>query len=79
MLFKPSNYDEWIGSAISKIISTIDSCQSTRHLDTARTMVDNFVMMILLNDDYAESDVIFISRQLYLYTATKELNLYASY
>jgi hypothetical protein len=42
-------------------------------------MVDNFVMMLLLNDEYPEQDITYISRQLFLYLQIKKLSLYASY
>jgi hypothetical protein len=79
MLFKPSDYDSWIGPAILKIQKSIDSCKTEGQLETSRNMVDNFVMMLLLNDEYPEQDITYISRQLFLYLQIKKLSLYASY
>ena len=77
MLFKPSDYSAWIGSAIDKITKTIDTSYNTVHLDTCRNMVDNFVIMLLLNDEYSEEDIMYISRQLYLYLEIKRESLNA--
>lgn len=75
MLFKPSNYNQWIMSAVEKIQSTIDSCTSIYHFDVSRTMVDNFIMMLLLNDKYDEEDIRDVSRQLFLYLEIKKSQL----
>ena len=77
MLFKPSDYSTWIDGAINKIIKTIDTSYTSMHIDSCRTMVDNFVMMLLLNDEYPEEDIIYISRQLYLYLEIKRESLNA--
>lgn len=75
MLFKPSNYNQWIGSAVEKLTATIDSCKTENQLDVAKTMMDNFTLMLVLNDDYTEDDITFVSRQLYLYIQLKRNSL----
>lgn len=75
MLFKPSDYNQWIESAIHKLIITIDSCKTEKQLDVAKTMMDNFTLMLVLNDNYEEDDITFLSRQLYLYLQLKRNNL----
>jgi hypothetical protein len=78
IMFKPKDYNSWTIDALAKIHSTIDSCTTLGHIATVQTMIDNFVIMLLLNDDYSEDYVRFISRQLYLYLNLKKSNLNAS-
>lgn len=78
MLFKPSNYQDWMVSSINKILTTVDSCKTEGHIATCQVMIDNFIMVMILNDDYTDEDSTFISRQLYLYMQIKNSNLYAS-
>lgn len=78
IMFKPRDYNSWTIEALAKIHSTIDSCESMAHINSVQTMIDNFIVMLLLNDDYSEDYVRFISRQLYLYLNIKKSNLNAS-
>lgn len=75
MLFKPSNYNQWIESAIRKLVVTIDSCKTEGQLEVAKTMMDNFTLMLVLSDNYKEDDITFVSRQLYLYIQLKRNSL----
>lgn len=77
-LFKPDNYEEWSTEAILKIKKVIDSCLNDNHIESAKNMVDHFVLMMALNETYPDSTVQDISRQLYLYLNIKKTNLYAS-
>lgn len=77
-LFKPDNYEEWSTEAILKIKKVIDSCLNDSHIESAKNMVDHFVLMMALNETYPDSTVQDISRQLYLYLNIKKTNLYAS-
>ena len=74
-LFKPDNYEEWSGNAIDKIRKVIDSCTNDLHIDSAKNMVDNFVLMMALNETYPDNLVQDISKQLYLYLNLKQNNL----
>ena len=75
-LFKPDNYETWSTAALDKIQKTIDSCITLDHIDIAKNMVDNFVLMLALNETYPDDDVQDISKQLYLYLKLKQGNLY---
>jgi hypothetical protein len=75
-LFKPDNYETWSITALDKIQRTIDSCITLDHIDAAKNMVDNFVLMLALNETYPDDDVQDISKQLYLYLKLKQGNLY---
>lgn len=75
-LFKPDNYETWSIEALDKIQKTIDSCITQDHIVAAKNMVDNFVLMLALNETYPDDTVQDISKQLYLYLNLKQGNLY---
>lgn len=77
---KPNDYDSYLTVGYQKIIKTIDSCLTEAHLDAAKTMIDNFIMVLLLNDGFEEEDIQFVSKQLYLYLNITKSNIidYAS-
>ena len=76
---KPNDYEAYIEIGIEKIIRTIDSCITLNHLDSAKTMIDNFIVVLLLNDNFDEEEIQFVSKQLYLYlNITKSNIIYAS-
>jgi len=75
-LFKPDNYETWSIEALDKIQKTIDSCITQDHITAAKNMVDNFVLMLALNETYPDDTVQDISKQLYLYLNLKQGNLY---
>lgn len=74
-LFKPENYEKWSKSTIDKIIKTIESCETEPHLDTAKNMIDNFVLMMAINGNYKDEQVQDISKQLYLCLNLKRCSL----
>jgi hypothetical protein len=78
---KPSDYEAYIEIGVEKIIKTIDSCTTDDHLNAAKTMIDNFILVLLLNDNFNEEEIQFVSKQLYLYLNTTKSNIikYASY
>ena len=76
---KPNDYEAYIEIGVEKIIKTVDSCITLDHLDGAKTMIDNFIMVLLLNDSFDEEEIQFVSKQLYLYlNITKSNIIYAS-
>ena len=76
---KPNDYEAYIEIGVEKIIKTVDSCITLDHLDSAKTMIDNFIMVLLLNDNFDEEEIQFVSKQLYLYlNITKSNIIYAS-
>lgn len=77
-MFKPKNYNAWTISAISKIQVTMESCETDQQLSAVKTMIDNLTMMLLLNDDYSEEYVRFVSQQLYLSLKLKQFKINAS-
>ena len=76
---KPNDYEAYIEIGVEKIIKTVDSCITLDHLDSAKTMIDNFIMVLLLNDNFDEEEIQFVSKQLFLYlNITKSYIIYAS-
>jgi len=75
-LFKPSDYGVWSSNAIDKIEKTINSCTTTLHLEAAQAMIDNFIMILVLNDQCDQEVVNDISKQLYLSLKLKESKLF---
>jgi hypothetical protein len=75
-LFKPGNYSRWSILALEKIKKTIDSCITQTHLESAKNMVEHYILTISLNEDHSDIDISDISDQLYLYLNLKQSNLH---
>jgi hypothetical protein len=65
-LFKPDNYSEWSVKSLNKIEKVIASCITEEHLDSAKVMIDHFILTMALNEKYQDEQVQDISKQLYL-------------
>lgn len=50
-LARPNNFKEWVETAYEKIDKTINSCQTVEHIDAAKRMVDNFIIVTALEED----------------------------
>jgi|TARA_B110000908_G_C10248083_1_gene450092 hypothetical protein len=50
-LARPKNFKEWVSKAYDKIERTIDSCQTVEHIDAAKKMVDNFIIVTALEEE----------------------------
>jgi len=71
-LFKPGNYEDWSISALDKVTKVIDSCNTIEHIETAKNMVDHFILMMAINETYPDETIQDISKQLYLYLTLKK-------
>jgi hypothetical protein len=49
--FKPDNYVRWSELATEKINVTIESCDTLRQLESAKQMIDTFIMITALEDN----------------------------
>jgi hypothetical protein len=49
--FKPDNFERWSNLATEKINVTIDSCTTLRQLESAKQMIDTFIMITALEDN----------------------------
>ena len=65
-IFKPKDYNTWSQSAMNKITKTIESCQNEPHLECVKNMIDNFTIMMSINDKSDLDEVSQLSRQLWL-------------
>lgn len=74
-ILKPNDYNTWSQTALEKIQKTIKSCENESHLKAAKNMIDNFIIILALNDEYNLDKIHQISRQLWLTYKLKELKL----
>ena len=49
--FKTDNYVRWSELATEKINVTIESCDTLRQLESAKQMIDTFIMITALEDN----------------------------
>jgi len=49
--FKPDNFEKWSELATEKICVTIDECATLRQLESAKQMIDTFIMITALEDN----------------------------
>ncbi len=49
--FKPDNFERWSNLATEKINVTIDSCTTLKQLESAKQMIDTFIMITALEDN----------------------------
>lgn len=65
-LFKPTDYNAWSQGAIDKITKTIESCETPEHLDSAKRMIDNFIIIMAIGDDNDIEETHLLARQMWL-------------
>lgn len=65
-IFKPKDYNTWSQNAMNKITKTIESCQNESHLESVKNMIDNFTIIMSINDKLDLDEVSQLSRQLWL-------------
>ena len=49
--FKPDNFERWSNLATEKIHVTIESCTTLKQLESAKQMIDTFIMITALEDN----------------------------
>jgi len=49
--FQPDNFERWSNLATEKINVTIDSCTTLKQLESAKQMIDTFIMITALEDN----------------------------
>lgn len=65
-IFKPEDWSEWAKLAIDKINQTIDTCNTPEHIKSAKTMVDNFIIITALEESVNDNDLESIIRLFWL-------------
>lgn len=73
-ILKPKDYNTWSQSVVNKISKTIESCQNISHLESVKNMIDNFIIIMALNNEFNSDSVHQISRQLWLTYKLKKSN-----
>lgn len=74
-IFKPKDYNTWSQSAVDKITKTIESCQNTSHLESVKNMIDNFTIIMSINNDVDLDEVSQVCKQLWLSYKLKQNQL----
>lgn len=56
-IFRPEDWSKWANLAIAKINQTIDTCTTSNHIKSAKTMVDNFIVITALEKNVNDDDL----------------------
>jgi len=74
--FKPDNFERWSELATEKINSTIESCTNLRHLESAKRMIDTFIMITALEDNIETEELEWIINLYWLKINLKKQNIF---
>jgi hypothetical protein len=74
--FKPDNYVRWSELATEKINVTIDSCTNLRHIESAKRMIDTFIMITALEDNIETEELEWIVNLYWLKIFLKKQTLF---
>lgn len=74
--FKPENFEKWSELATEKINMTIDSCTNLRHIESAKKMIDTFIMITALEDNIEAEELEWIINLYWLKINLKKHELF---
>jgi hypothetical protein len=74
--FKPDNFERWSELATEKISSTIESCTTLRQLESAKRMIDTFIMITALEDNIETEELEWIVNLYWLRIILKKHKLF---
>jgi len=74
--FKPENFERWSGLATEKINVTIESCTTLRHIESAKRMIDTFIMITALEDNIETEELEWIVNLYWLKIFLKKQTLF---
>ena len=74
-LFRPEDYSRWSNLATEKIRVTIESCEDLVQLESAKRMIDTFIMITALEDNIAEEELESIINLYWLKIFIKKQNI----
>jgi hypothetical protein len=74
--FKPDNFERWSELATEKISSTIESCTTLRQLESAKRMIDTFIMITALEDNIETEELEWIINLYWLKINLKKQNIF---
>jgi hypothetical protein len=73
--FKPENFERWSELATEKIRKSIDSCTNLRQLESAKRMIDTFIMITALEDNIESEELEWIINLYWLKINLKKQNI----
>ena len=73
--FKPDNYIKWSELATEKINKTIESCDTLVQLESAKQMIDTFIMITALEDNIEAEELEWIINLYWLKIFFKKQNI----
>lgn len=74
--FKPENFEKWSELATEKIRITIDGCTTLRQLESAKKMIDTFIMITALEDNIETEELEWIINLYWLKINLKKHKLF---
>ena len=74
--FKPENFEKWSELATEKISATIDGCITLRQLESAKRMIDTFIMITALEDNIESEELEWIINLYWLKINLKKQSLF---
>ena len=74
-LFRPDDYERWSDLATEKIRVTIESCEDLRQLESAKRMIDTFIMITALEDNIETEELEWIVNLYWLKIFLKKQNI----
>lgn len=72
---RPKNFKEWVPKAYEKINKTIESCRTKAQLKASKQMVDNFIIILALEEDASTNQIESIALQFWTRINLKLINL----
>lgn len=74
--FKPENFERWSELATEKICKTIDSCTDLRQIESAKRMIDTYIMITALEDNIEAEELEWIINLYWLKINLKKQTLF---
>jgi hypothetical protein len=74
--FKPDNFERWSELATEKINVTIESCTNLRQIESAKRMIDTFIMITALEDNIETEELEWIINLYWLKINLKKQNIF---
>ena len=74
--FKPDNFERWSNLATEKIHVTIESCTTLRQLESAKKMIDTFIMITALEANIETEELEWIVNLYWLKIILKKHKLF---
>lgn len=73
--FKPDNYVKWSELATEKINVTVSKCTNLRQLESAKVMIDTFIMITAVEDNIETDELEWIINMYWLKILLKKQHI----